>query len=120
MAKVVKNLKTLRFNTANIVAREEEKVITLKTSLDCNRGPNTNFDIIEDCQITCKIKVKDRRGPFKVYINYNRNEEKPSENLVKKFKDKPKPKSNLTNLTNNPDLKIYVSDLKAPNEANSS
>lgn len=81
IAKVIKTLKTLRFNAGNIVAREDEKVIALKTNMDANRGPITSFDIIEDCQVTCKVHVKDRKGPFKININYNRNESKIAPSL---------------------------------------
>jgi hypothetical protein len=105
---VLKTLKTIRFKALNTVAREVDRLIVLKTSSDANRGAITNFDIIEDCTVSCKIPVKDRKGPFKIYVSYGENNKiKPqSGNLVndllltaKKNLNQPKP-----------DLKVHVSE----------
>ena len=69
--KVVKSLKTIRFKASNTVAREVDKLVILKTTSEATRGPLTTFDIIEDCTVSCKLQVKDRKGPFKIYIGYN-------------------------------------------------
>ena len=44
--KVVKTLKTIRFKASNTVAREQDKIVVLKTTSEATRGPITSFDII--------------------------------------------------------------------------
>ena len=54
------------------MATDQEKLIDLKTSSkgDGSRYEATNVDIIENCTVYCRIRVQDRKGPLKVYINY--------------------------------------------------
>lgn len=111
-------MKTLRFNATNAVAREVDKVVKIETCSDASRGPIKTFDIIQDCQVTCKIAVKDRKGPFKIYIGYNDNGNKLNQQflssaLIKNFIETAK--SNL----NIPDLKVFVSEQKNPGPENS-
>ena len=55
------------------MATDQDKLVELKTAAkgDGSRYSATNVDVIENCTVFCKVKVKDRKGPLKIYINYN-------------------------------------------------
>jgi hypothetical protein len=64
------------------------------------KGLSVNIDIIEDCKVVCKVDVKGRKAPLKLYVKHD---------LSKFFQ---------TALQ--PDLKVFISDeTKNPGEKNS-
>ena len=68
-----KNIRYLAYECTNTVTREEDRVTTLKVNPpgDGGKAPAQRIEIFQDCEIMCKVEVKDRKLPLKLHITYH-------------------------------------------------
>lgn len=69
----------IQYQCNTVVAAENDKIVNLlvpSTQDYAARGPVTKVDIVENCSIVCKIDVKWRKVPLKIYLEYENADDK--------------------------------------------
>ena len=63
-------IKAIKFHCHNVVARDVDKIVDIKAASrgDGGKGPDNSVDLIQGCQIFCRVSLKGRKQPLKLYI----------------------------------------------------
>ena len=71
---VKKDMKVITYQCNTTVAMENEKI----TNIQCPpieagkvKGPPKNIDLIEGCELICRVDVGGRKTPLKINIDYD-------------------------------------------------
>ena len=70
LKKASQAIKTIQFHCHNLVARDVDRIVDIKTSTrgDGGRGPENVIDLVQGCQLFCRVGLKGRKQPIRLFI----------------------------------------------------